>query len=55
LTKRKKRKKKRKLILQPPETKPKGNGINARITADDILDVAGAGYIDEDMHRSFMP
>jgi len=30
--------------------RPKGNGINAWITTDDILDAACAGTEDEDMY-----
>ena len=34
---------------------PKGNGINAWSTVDDLIDTAGAGYVDEDLFYSFMP
>jgi hypothetical protein len=34
---------------------PKGNGINSWITVAEILVVAGAGYIDEDLFYRFMP
>jgi len=49
--KRKNRKKeKRKHLYQQPMPRPKGNGINAWIATDDILDAACAGTKDEDMH-----
>jgi len=34
---------------------PKGNGINAWIGLVELLDMACAGYIDEDMQYCFMP
>lgn len=48
-------KRKRESTLTAAVIQPKGNGINPWIDVDELLDGAGAGYIAEDMHKSFMP